>query len=883
VPLESRGGRPMKSIGVILVMLCCWGGLLSAPIPAEAGEGMCFSFPDLRGRPGAGLSMGLQASNMDAALAVEATVTYPADKLTAVSVAKTGFSGDMTLVSNLNTPGEIRIAMADANGISGNGELFEITFDATSEAGAHAAVQLQSIAVNEVAHTDCITHGSITTTTPAVSIGAPSASMTRAGPVSFTISYADVDAISLNAADVTLNKSGTADGAVQVAGEGTENRTITIASITGDGTLGISLKAGTASDSAGNAVAAAGPSATFDVHDLILTITASAGTGGSISPSGAVSVDYGADKTFQITPAANHEIADVLVDGVSVGAVSSYGFHAVAADHAIKAAFARITHTIAAGAGAHGTITPSGSVTVNQGADRTFSLKAETGYHVKDVLVDGVSKGGVATYTFTNIMCDHTIEGSFESNVAIVVDRTTIAVREGESAQFQVKLSERPLSDVVVSTAWTGGDTDVNALSGSRLTFTPVNWNSYQPVRLTAVPDEDMLGGSAEICLSAEYVAPVKVMVREVDLCQCPSLLALPDLNGNGYPEVAVLKRNPEAGTSRVYVKDSGTGTLVRTVTFTSGYAPRGLAFIDDPAVRALAMLQVNPKTDVVRVELRDAHTGKRIKNVPFDKTYSPKALKVLPDINGDGASELAVLCVSPATGGIKAQVRSSQTGSLVKDVAFAKGYAPRGFVPMPDLNKNTAPELVVLEVSEAGGNILAQVKDSRTGSLIKSVSFNKAYVPQALSPVPDVNSNGVPELAVIGRSSAGAVVAQLKDAMAGALVKTVKFSKSGSAMGISVVPDAGRPGGSRLATLRFSGLPGKMTVEERDPLTGASIRNIPFAYPVFPLAVAVLPEANGSGGPGLAVLGIHKASGRMRVEIRDAVTGVSLRRFLVP
>ncbi|MFQ9816482.1 MAG: InlB B-repeat-containing protein [Oscillospiraceae bacterium] len=51
------------------------------------------------------------------------------------------------------------------------------------------------------------------------------------------------------------------------------------------------------------------------------TIEASAGHGGGISPDGRVRVSRGSDKTFRITPDAGYEIADVLVDGESVGAV----------------------------------------------------------------------------------------------------------------------------------------------------------------------------------------------------------------------------------------------------------------------------------------------------------------------------------------------------------------------------------------------------------------------------------------------------------------------------------------------------------------------------------------------------------------------------------
>ena len=71
------------------------------------------------------------------------------------------------------------------------------------------------------------------------------------------------------------------------------------------------------------------------------TITASAGDGGSISPRGSVAVAEGADKIFTITPNGGYTIANVKVDEKSVGAVDSYTFTDVNANHTISATFAR--------------------------------------------------------------------------------------------------------------------------------------------------------------------------------------------------------------------------------------------------------------------------------------------------------------------------------------------------------------------------------------------------------------------------------------------------------------------------------------------------------------------------------------------------------------
>ncbi len=150
-----------------------------------------------------------------------------------------------------------------------------------------------------------------------------------------------------------------------------------------------------------------------------LTITSSAGPNGSISPNGSVTVEEGNDETFTITPDAGYHVADVLVDGVSQGNINTYTFTNVTADHTISVTFEKdiINHTITSSAGPNGSISPNGSVTVEEGNDETFTITPDAGYHVADVLVDGVSQGNIDTYTFTNVTADHTISVTFEKDI----------------------------------------------------------------------------------------------------------------------------------------------------------------------------------------------------------------------------------------------------------------------------------------------------------------------------------------------------------------------------------------------------------------------------------------------------------------------------------
>ena len=69
------------------------------------------------------------------------------------------------------------------------------------------------------------------------------------------------------------------------------------------------------------------------------TIKATAGAGGSISPSGNISVREGRDQTFTITPDKGYAVANVKIDGKSIGAVKSYTFENVSRTHTIEVIF----------------------------------------------------------------------------------------------------------------------------------------------------------------------------------------------------------------------------------------------------------------------------------------------------------------------------------------------------------------------------------------------------------------------------------------------------------------------------------------------------------------------------------------------------------------
>jgi hypothetical protein len=151
------------------------------------------------------------------------------------------------------------------------------------------------------------------------------------------------------------------------------------------------------------------------------TITASTGANGTVTPSGVTTKNYGSSQVYTIaTSTAGYHVADILVDGSSVGTSSlTYTFTNITANHTISATFNINNYTITSSvSGANGTISPLGATIVSYGATPTYTIATSTaGYHVANILVDGVSVGtSTLPYVFSAVHANHTIVASFSVN-----------------------------------------------------------------------------------------------------------------------------------------------------------------------------------------------------------------------------------------------------------------------------------------------------------------------------------------------------------------------------------------------------------------------------------------------------------------------------------
>lgn len=219
-------------------------------------------------------------------------------------------------------------------------------------------------------------------------------------------------------------------------------------------------------------------------------IYASAGTGGTISPVGNVSVPQGGGITFTIAPYPGYRVSSVVVNGINKGAIGSYTFSNVTGYNTISASFAQQAqqvqhtfgrHTIYASAGTGGTIYPSGSVSVAQGGTQAFTIQPAFGYAIASVVVDGVGHGAKSNHTFFGVGGTHSIIATFTPYLgANPVPQYIIPVKPTTSGLYQTAIVGGSIKEW--ASIRSGAGTDFPAVDKVYLgeTLELVQWNQSE-------------------------------------------------------------------------------------------------------------------------------------------------------------------------------------------------------------------------------------------------------------------------------------------------------------------------------------------------------------------------------------------------------------------
>jgi hypothetical protein len=306
-----------------------------------------------------------------------------------------------------------------------------------------------------------------------------------------------------------------------------------------------------------------------------------------------------------------------------------------------------------------------------------------------------------------------------------------------------------------------------------------------------------------------------------------PVVCPLPDVNGDGTPDLAAVR----AGATRAEVRSGANGTLIRT-----------LSFLNDD--------------------------------------YTPAGAAVVPDTDADGVAELAVLAVRDSDSRLIVQMRDLDGSGTARSVFFATGHTPIAIALVrEDADDNGTPELAVLSTRNTDDRGVIEVKNANGVANTRTLWAPAGYAPLDVESVPDADGNAVPDIALLAsRISDGRNLVQVRNADGSGSPYSTFFALNQTAIDLAVLPDKETDGIPEVAVLSSNNIDGRLLVELKNASGAAN--HFPFwlGAGYTGLGLAAVTPADGNSKPEIAILRQRQSDGRILVSVRNASGADTLR-----
>ena len=221
-----------------------------------------------------------------------------------------------------------------------------------------------------------------------------------------------------------------------------------------------------------------------------------------------------------------------------------------------------------------------------------------------------------------------------------------------------------------------------------------------------------------------------------------------------GSGQVLLTLATNRHGLSRLEVRDiASRQVLARHTILGFGWDMREQGTLTVDGEAALAVLATRASDGLTLVQVRRVSDGQLIRNVyPLGPGWTPREMKVLPDMNQNGADEVAVRMVRKADGLMVVQIRDGETNALVSNVyPIGAGNGDWHVRQFESLLVHGQRRLAILATHIASQQVLVQIKNPLSGA----VERNLYYLPPPrelrdnMLIIPDYTGDNSDEIAV--------------------------------------------------------------------------------------------------------------------------------------
>ncbi|MEM7432701.1 MAG: DVUA0089 family protein [Pseudomonadota bacterium] len=353
-----------------------------------------------------------------------------------------------------------------------------------------------------------------------------------------------------------------------------------------------------------------------------------------------------------------------------------------------------------------------------------------------------------------------------------------------------------------------------------------------------------------------------------------PYVVVSDDVTGDGIEDVVVARD----GSTLAEVRSGANGSLQRTLSFFQGFdatpiTAAALPDSDGDGNAELAILASRDSDGRPVVEIRNLAGAQAPRLVWFGANQTPVDMAVVEsDADGNNIAELAVLSRRDSDGRGIVEVKNAFGATNPSALFAGAGLTSSHVIVVPDKDNNNIDEIAILSTRDSDGRIVAELKNAAGATLPTAVWFLPGNTAIDITTVPDKDNNGIPEVAVLStRNSDGRNVVEIKNAAGPTAPSAVWFAPGHTATHVATVNDADGNGTPEVAVLSVRDSDGRILTEVKN-VTGAT-NPASLWYPPGHTArnLAIIEDTDGNTIQEALVLLIRDSDGRIRVQGRNA------------
>ena len=284
-------------------------------------------------------------------------------------------------------------------------------------------------------------------------------------------------------------------------------------------------------------------------------------------------------------------------------------------------------------------------------------------------------------------------------------------------------------------------------------------------------------------------------------------------------------------------------------------------------------LVVVRSKADrTIEAEVRDVDSGVLTRRNFLSSAFTPIDAVLLPDLDGNGGIELAILAKRNSDNRAVVEIRNLTGSSNPRLVWFLKDARPVGMLAVPDADSNGVTELAVLMVRDSDDRALVELRNAFGPVARKTVWFAKFATPVDMTLVNDGDNNNVPEIAVLmSRWSDARGFADIRNAV-GAVNQSIVWAGSGLTVEeIAAIDDADSNNVPEVAIRSIRDSDGRNLVEVKNSRGPTAPNTLWFIPGQSARAMTIVDDSDNNNVPEVAVASRRDTDGRILVEAKNA------------